>query len=83
MGEELTVLEIVKKYLQEHGFDGLRADGNDCGCLIDDLAPCGDISERCVAGVRIPYDCGDHDYHIASRAYKKWIEEETGAGHGH
>ena len=35
----ITVKEIVKKYLKENGYDGLV--GNECGCDIDDLFPCG------------------------------------------
>ncbi len=30
--------EIILKYLQENGYDGLA--GEDCGCGIDDLCPC-------------------------------------------
>ena len=35
---EMTVHEIILEYLEEHGFDGLCT--NECGCSIDDLAPC-------------------------------------------
>ncbi len=34
----MTVHEIILEYLEEHGFDGLCTD--ECGCLLDDLAPC-------------------------------------------
>lgn len=34
----ITVKEIVKAYLKEHGYDGLC--GDECGCGIEDLAPC-------------------------------------------
>ena len=33
--------EIIKKYLKEHGFDGL-ANEYDCGCGLGDFAPCGE-----------------------------------------
>ena len=48
----MTVHEIILEYLEEHGFDGLCTD--DCGCLLDDLAPC--CSESlidCVPGIKI------------------------------
>jgi hypothetical protein len=34
----MTVKGIVVGYLKENGFDGLC--GDECGCGIDDLAPC-------------------------------------------
>ena len=34
----MTVGEILKKYLQDNGYDGLA--GDECGCKIDDLFPC-------------------------------------------
>ena len=44
----MTVKEIVKKYLEDNGYDGLCT--FDCGCPIDDLIPCGDCFESCVPG---------------------------------
>jgi len=35
----MTVKEIVKKYLEDNGYDGLTS--GDCGCKVDDLVPCG------------------------------------------
>ncbi len=61
----MTVLEIVRAYLVEHGYDGLA--GDDCGCLLSDLAPCGgNMNESCTAGHRVDgCTCGEgHDYHI-------------------
>ena len=46
----MTVIEIVKQYLKENGYDGLC--NEDCGCVIDDLAPCEEMSEQCEAGYK-------------------------------
>lgn len=56
----MFVVEIITKYLREHGFDGLYHD-NDCGCsLSKGIIPCcGDFS-CCRAGYRIPTP-PDHD----------------------
>jgi len=48
----MTIKEIVKQWLEEHGYDGLF-DNGDCGCLKDDLMPCGQPSEYCEAGHKI------------------------------
>lgn len=60
-----TVLEIVRAFLVAGGYDGLYSPG-ECGCLVDDLAPCISIQPDCIAGYRCacPADCGDHDWHI-------------------
>jgi len=59
-----TVIEIMWKYLKQHGYDGLfNIDGN-CACERADLMPCGEYSGDCEPGYEVPCDCGDHDYHI-------------------
>ena len=46
----MTAKEIVKKYLEEYGYDGLY--GDECGCLKDDLSPCCEFMEDCKPGYR-------------------------------
>ena len=36
----MKAIDIIKLWLQENGFDGLCSE--DCGCGIDDFAPCSD-----------------------------------------
>lgn len=57
----MTVKEIIKKYLEDNGFDGLWDD--DCGCDVDDLMPCDGPADRCAAGYKCP-GTGDSDYNI-------------------
>ena len=55
------VREIVKGWLKEHGYDGLCCPASECGCLLDDLIPCG-----------WPYmDCEPGYKHISDR-YCGW-----------
>ena len=46
----MTTIEIVKKWLAENGYDGLC--NEDCGCGIDDLVPCGEMGNGCVAAFK-------------------------------
>ena len=63
----MTVHEMVKAYMREHGIKGLCADW--CGCSVDDIEPCGDMNgecesaeqRRCPAGAECQYgldECG-------------------------
>lgn len=47
--EPMEVREIIKTWLTEYGYDGLY-DPGECGCIIEDLAPCGQISGGCIPG---------------------------------
>jgi len=53
----MTVKDIVKKYLEENGFDGLFTD--DCGCAKGNLAPFCDTMMNCQPGYAI--DCPGTD----------------------
>ena len=52
----MILKEIIVEYLVANGFDGLYLD--DCGCMSDDLMPCGEPSPRCSPGYLNP-DEGD------------------------
>lgn len=58
-----TVLDIVKAYLVDHGYDGLFSPG-DCACRVDDLAPCGQMRGDCQVGYLCECICEDHEWHI-------------------
>lgn len=58
--EQMTVTDIVKKYLEENGFDGLFSAGV-CACENSGLFPCGsEQSIDCQPGYKIPCQCGDN-----------------------
>ena len=63
----MNVKKIVVQYLRDGKFDGLWNAWAECGCLIDDLAPCGDLPLDCEPGYKIPCDCGECDYHVGPR----------------
>ena len=63
--------EIVEKYLKDNGYDGIA--GEECGCVIGDLMPCGEFGYDCVPGYIAPCpgpeECplgGDCEFHIST-----------------
>jgi hypothetical protein len=54
-----TVIEIVKAHLIANGFDGLVQVDAECGCLIEDLQPCGSDCSACEPGYRGAHEEGD------------------------
>ena len=78
---DTTVLDIVRDWLKNHGYDGLWSE-DDCGCEVDDLAPCGGQDMcRCHPGYRHscteacaseetghePYEYEPGDWHIGPK----------------
>lgn len=66
----MTMYDVMKQWLKEHGYDGLFSNEGECACLLHDLAPCtGDISE-CEPGYKVKCrgDChlaGEHGtFHV-------------------
>lgn len=61
------VTEVIIKYLEDNGYDGLYSD--ECGCELADLMPCG--SEGCLScepGYYLPCNCGEGcDFHIGMK----------------
>ena len=78
--KRLNVIEIVHKYMEENGYDGLHNDF-ECGCRIDDLAPCCETDGTCQVGyvVMLPEGTTD-DYNTFwvcdSKDAKPW-ENDT------
>jgi hypothetical protein len=44
------VLDMVKQYLIDNGYDGLYCE--DCGCFIGDLVPCSEDFSCCMPGYK-------------------------------
>lgn len=69
----MNVKMIVAEYLKTHKYAGLCCLDVPCGCLLEDLAPCGEMSEKCRPGHREDVDketacdcdgCGEDHWHI-------------------
>ena len=81
----MTIEEIIKEYLKEKGFDGLR--GDHCGCELADLMPCEGLGLEepiglCEPGYKVPCDCGDGcNFHIVKTKPKEY-RQAVGAAPG-
>ncbi len=70
----MTVKEIVKKYLEDNGYDGLC--GEECGCDLPDIFAC-EYAVDCEPGYKvpcIPETCpadGDCPWHISPKKEPK------------
>jgi hypothetical protein len=56
--ENITVIEIVEKYLRENGYGGLTS--QDCCCDFEYLMECEERTVNCVPGKKVlckPEDC--------------------------
>ena len=50
----MNILDMVRRQLVALGADGLANPGQDCGCGLDDLAPCGNPHEtECVSARKV------------------------------
>lgn len=81
----MKVEEIVKEWLKAQGYDGLFNEAGECACLLEDLAPCGELSGECQAGHKI--QCSDvvDDFQIvperevsSCETCPRWDEESEG-----
>ena len=62
----MTIKEIVRTYLDEHGYDGLYLEDT-CACLKDDLMPCDEPGSECEPGYKMPGD-EDADWYVGPKA---------------
>jgi hypothetical protein len=58
----MTVKEIIIKYLEENGFEGLHSE--ECGCSIDNLAACDENCLNCIPGYKHLDPNGEFNYVI-------------------
>lgn len=68
------VVGMVADWLKRHKYDGLY-NPECCACLIDDLAPCGEMQNECRPGYRA--DCSDacgceHYFYEGAWPEKPW-----------
>lgn len=52
----VMVTDMVKEWLDSRGYTGLVNKDMPCGCGLDDLAPCGEMTEWCEAAYAVLCD---------------------------
>jgi hypothetical protein len=68
----MNVIGIVIKYLKENDFDGLLCEDADCGCGLDDLAPCGEYDARdCKPAIEVVPPDVEYDRYFAIKGWDK------------
>ena len=77
-----TVKNIVIEYLKHHGFDGLLSPRGDCGCVLDNLAPCGGIKKGCQAAYKVPSLESEEAFFLCVAGEEKDDEKRTCNGWG-
>lgn len=55
----MTAHEALIAYMRKHEYSGLFNSFVPCGCGIEDLAPCGDMTDECVLAYRWYCDACD------------------------
>jgi len=63
MAKLWTVQNILYDWLKSHGYGGLFNEDCECGCELEDLAPCCETGLSCEAGYRSEGD-GEFDFRI-------------------
>lgn len=78
MNETPTVVDIVRSYLTENGYDGLA--GCACGCWLDDFEPCGQMASECAPGHSDVANENDEDFEVGDRIMREgkrdaWLDD--------
>lgn len=67
MNHEKTCQKIIEEYLITNEYDGLYHPDEECGCLLNDLAPCGNSCLSCLPGVRLEPSKLNHDFVVGPK----------------
>lgn len=80
----MNVKLMVEEWLTAHKYDGLCNSDVPCGCLLGDLAPCGEINVDCRPGYREEVDAdtacgcdgqGEGHWHVTTEAGQRTVIE--------
>ena len=51
--------EIIYDFLVRNKCDGLCSEWGECSCFLNDLFPCGETQQNCIAGTKCKVRCED------------------------
>lgn len=58
----MNILDMLKEKIAQCGGDGLVNGAAECGCTIEDLAPCGEICDDCELARKEDTPGGEFDF---------------------
>lgn len=64
----MDVKDIIIKFLEENGYDGLFNSDGECACEISDLIPCCEACDQCEPGYKWPSN-EEYDFRIGREKY--------------
>lgn len=67
----MEVADLVLNYLKKNNFDGLVNPDDECGCGIDNLAPCDSNCMGCEPAIEVEPPSKDYDRYFAT---KDWVQ---------
>lgn len=65
----MEIQDIVSKYLKDNDFDGLYNSDNECGCGLDELAPCGESTMNCNPAIEVVPPTEDYDRFFSDKGW--------------
>jgi len=65
-----TVIELVKKHMEDNGFEGLLQEDGECACKLDDLVPCDQNPMYCKFGYVTRDPSGEFDFLVTTKKPK-------------
>lgn len=73
----MDILDLIIRELENTDYDGLYNEDGECGCILGDLAPCGEMPNSCIFGYKIEADSNsDFDWFVVAERTKREVRND-------